>query len=178
MARARTLTLARGSRWRQLPRVLPFVLAGARAHAQLAIRQPVPPTTAALRPSVGLAGIVGAHPTALAQLGLETDAGLYARFGIVAGGGATSAHGGRAVGELAASARFLLDPLRQQARGLYATGGLALRAEQGTRPRVFVLAGLGLEGRPHGRVIPALEAGLGGGARLGIVLRPVRPGRR
>ena len=131
---------------------------------------------AALRPSVGATAVFATHTLGLVSAGLEGDAGLYARLGLAASAGAST--DGRAVGEVAGTGRFLLDPLRQSSRGLYATGGLALRVEHAVRPRLFVLAGLGLEGRPVGRVVPAVEAGVGGGARLGVVLRPVRPGRR
>lgn len=131
-----------------------------------------------LRPSVGVTAIVATHPIALASVGIERDAGLYARVGLVASGGASTADGGRAIGEVAAVGRFLLDPLRQSARGVYATGGLALRVEHTARPRLFVLAGVGVEGHPLGRLMPAIEAGLGGGARVGVVLRPLRANRR
>lgn len=154
------------------------MLAARPAAAQRLPAGAAPPADASARPAVGVTAVAAAHPLALATFGVEGDAGLYARFGLAAAAGATAAHGGRAVGEVAATGRFLLDPLRQAARGLYATGGLALRLEPGERPRPLVLAGLGLEGRPIGRVVPAVEAGLGGGARLGVVLRPVRPGRR
>ncbi|GJG85591.1 hypothetical protein tb265_07720 [Gemmatimonadetes bacterium T265] len=148
--------------------------------ARVAGAQPGTARTAGfgLRPSVGATAVVGPHTLGLLSAGLEGDAGLYARLGLVAGVGATTGSGGRAVGEVAGIGRFLLDPLRQAPRGIYATGGLAVRVERTARPRTFVLAGLGLEGRPLGRVVPAIEAGVGGGARLGVVLRPLRPGRR
>ena len=153
-----------------------LVLAGRSGGAQ-ALPYAVHPD-ASLRPNVGVTAVVATHPIGLASVGVERDAGLYARVGLVASGGASTADGGRAVGEVAAIGRFLLDPLRQQAHGIYATGGLALRVEHAARPRPFVLAGLGVEGRPLGHVMPALEAGLGGGARVGIVLRPLRANRR
>lgn len=131
-----------------------------------------------LRPSVAATAIIGTHTLGLVSAGLERDAGLYARLGLTAGVGASVTGNGRAVGEIAATGRFLLDPLRQSSRGVYATGGLALRVERAARPRALVLAGLGVEGRPLGRIVPAVEAGVGGGARVSVVLRPVRPGRR
>ena len=131
-----------------------------------------------LRPNVAATVVFDAHPIGLVSAGLETDAGLYARLGLSAGVGASTARGAHTVGELDATGRFLLDPLRQAAHGLYATGGLALRIATTDRPRLFVLAGLGVEGRAIGRVMPAVEAGLGGGARVAVVLRPVRAGRR
>lgn len=146
-----------------------------RAAAQQVFQAAAGPT---VRPSVAATVIVGRQTIWLADVGLERDAGLYTRFGLVAGIGGTGAGGGRAVGEIDAIGRFLLDPLRQSARGVYATGGLALRVEHAARPRTLILAGFGIEGRPLGRVMPAIEASVGGGARVSIVLRPVRPGRR
>ncbi len=133
---------------------------------------------ATLRPSVAATAIIAAHPLGLASVGLEGDAGLYARLGLAAGVGVSAGGGGRTVGEVAATGRFLLDPLRQSSRGVYATGGLALRLQHAARPRTFVLAGLGVEGRPLGRFMPAIEAGIGGGTRVSVVLRPLRSGRR
>lgn len=132
----------------------------------------------AQRPSAALTAVAASHPLALAGVGLEGDAGLSARLGLAAAAGVAAGGGGRAAGEFAATGRFLLDPLRQAPRGVYATGGLALRVVRAEQPRALVLAGVGVEGRPRGRVVPALEAGFGGGARVSFVLRPARPGRR
>ena len=131
-----------------------------------------------LRPSVAATAVVGTHALGVVSACLEGDAGLYTRLGLTAGVGASAGDNGRAVGEVTAIGRFLLDPLRQASRGVYATGGLALRVEHAVRPRALVLAGLGVEGRPLGRVVPALEAGVGGGVRISVVFRPLRPGRR
>lgn len=170
MARARALTVLRAAAALAIPLVTRH--AAAQGGGPRAAGDPL------LRPSVGATVVFDAHPLGLVNAGVEGDAGLYARLGLTAGIGASDASRAHAVGELDATGRFLLDPLRQSARGVYATGGLALRVERATRPRVLVLAGLGVEGRPVGRVMPAVEAGLGGGVRLGVVLRPVRAGRR
>ncbi len=174
MARARTLTRARTqSRTARvaLAALLALVVGARRGAAQ-------PAADAPLRPSLAATAVFDAHPLGLVSAGVEGDAGLYTRLGLSAAIGTSTASGAHTVGEVAATGRFLLDPLRQQAHGVYATGGLALRLQRATRPRPLVLAGLGVEGRPLGPVMPALEAGLGGGARLGVVLRPARPRRR
>ena len=114
--------------------------------------------------------------------GLLADAGSYVRVGALAGVGVTrSTSGGRAravpAAELAVVGRFLLDPFRQGARGVYAGGGVAVRAADGDG-RPFLLLMVGVEGRARGGTAPAVELGLGHGARLGVALRRVRPGRR
>ena len=68
--------------------------------------------------------------------------------------------------------RFLLDPFRQSAYGLSVGGGLSARAEPGDHVRPRLLVAADLEGRrsAHG-LVPALQMGLGGGVRVGVVLR-------
>ena len=68
--------------------------------------------------------------------------------------------------------RFLLDPFRQSAYGLSMGGGLSARAEPGDRVRPRLLLAVDLEGRRSSRgLVPALQVGLGGGVRVGVVLR-------
>ncbi|MDF1502457.1 hypothetical protein [Roseisolibacter sp. H3M3-2] len=125
-------------------------------------------------------GIVARDGGVLAGAGLFGDAGLYARLGVVALGGVVRAPGGGAVaaGRLEALARFHIDPLRQSRRGIYAGGGLAAAVRRGGAPAWQLVAQLGAEGRPRGGVAPAVEVGLGGGARVALVLRRARPQRR
>ncbi len=75
-------------------------------------------------------------------------------------------------------ARFHLDPYRQDRRGVYAGGGVGVRHVAGDALRPLLVALVGVELAPRGSVVPAIEAGVGGGARLGVVLRSLRPGRR
>ena len=68
--------------------------------------------------------------------------------------------------------RFLLDPYGQTAWGISAGGGLSLRAEPGDRVRPLLLVALDIEGRRSARgIAPAVQIGLGGGVRIGAVLR-------
>jgi hypothetical protein len=125
---------------------------------------------------------VDRHPAATVGGGLLVDAGSYVRVGVLAGVGATrSTAAGRSrvvpAAEAALVGRFLLDPVRDAARGVYAGGGLAVRAADGDG-RPFVLLVLGVEGRAQRGAAPAVELGVGRGARLSIVLRRARPGRR
>lgn len=70
-------------------------------------------------------------------------------------------------------ARVALDPFRQKRWGLSVGGGLAYR------PRVVRLAViLDLEGPAMGHVLPALQVGMSGGFRAGLVLRRAVQRRR
>jgi hypothetical protein len=73
-------------------------------------------------------------------------------------------------------ARFLFDPFRQSRWGFSAGGGISLRATQETGVRPYMLVALDLEGpRTKGGVAPAFQLGLGGGVRVGMVMRWTSP---
>ena len=109
-----------------------------------------------------------------AGFGLSVPAGIYVRTGVVAGIGA-SRHG--ADGRLDLLARFSLDPFRQSTWAPYAGAGVSgrFRPDKAGGTRGYLLVLLGLEGGlPAGAregIVPAFEVGLGGGARVGVVLR-------
>ena len=126
-------------------------------------------------------GIFARTPVVEAGLGLSVPAGLYVRTGLVGGIGAGS-HG--VEGRTDFIARFSLDPFRQSRWAPYAGGGISGRyrsAEDGGS-HAYLLIYLGLEGAlPVGRTsgwVPAFELGLGGGARVGVILRRGINGRR
>lgn len=106
-------------------------------------------------------------------------AGVYTRLGVNAAAGIARAD---ARSQLAARVdgigRFLLDPFRQSRTGLYGLAGVSAMylEDDGWTPRVVL--GLGLEGRARGRRITSIEVALGGGVRVAIVMRRVRPGGR
>lgn len=70
-------------------------------------------------------------------------------------------------------ARVTLDPFRQARFGLSIGGGVTVRGS-----RVHLAALLDVEGPALGRVVPAIQAGVSGGVRAGLVLRRAIPGRR
>jgi hypothetical protein len=116
-----------------------------------------------------------------AGLGLSMPVGLYVRTGLVGGIGA----GSRGVeGRTDLITRFSLDPFRQSRWAPYAGGGISgrYRSEEDGGSHAYLLIYLGLEGAlPTGRTsgwVPAFELGLGGGARVGIILRRGINGRR
>lgn len=68
--------------------------------------------------------------------------------------------------------RFVLDPFRQQRWGLAVGGGLSIRR------RTYIAALLELEGPEVAGWLPALQAGVSGGFRAGLVMRRAIKGRR
>jgi len=106
-------------------------------------------------------------------LGLTAGFGYYARVTALAGFATTSEptflHD-RWRGEVLA--RFLFDPFRQQRWGFSIGGGLSVRR------RIWLALVAELEGPAIRGVTPALQAGVAGGARAGLVLRRATSGRR
>ncbi|MEO7084636.1 MAG: hypothetical protein ABI442_17920 [Gemmatimonadaceae bacterium] len=144
------------------------------ARAASAQGPPQPPAYAEFRADL----IVGRGTTVQGGLGGVIPLGAYVRFSVDGAAGSTwrdgSAH---ASGRVDAIGRFLLDPYREMPFGVSLGGGLSLPATRGdTRVRPYLTAVLDVEGRMHGPATPALQIGLGGGARLGVVLR-MSPGR-
>ena len=125
------------------------------------------------------ADVVLARATALhGALGITLPLGNYVRLDGVAGAGVERTDGAsRASARGDIVGRFLLDPFRQSRWSGYAGGGLsALRS--GGDWRGYLLAVIGVEGPGAHNMLPALELGLGGGARVGLVLRSAAPERR
>ncbi len=63
-------------------------------------------------------------------------------------------------------AQYLLSPGRITGVGIYGFGGIA--GEAGPRDQGYLVAGLGLESRPGRSSGWAIEAGVGGGARISV----------
>jgi hypothetical protein len=107
-------------------------------------------------------------------LGITVPAGIYVRSGLVAGLGAAR-HG--VEGRTDFISRFSLDPFRQNHWAPYAGGGISgrYRSQLDGGSRAYLLIFLGVEGPlPLGRTsgwVPAVEAGLGGGARISVIFR-------
>jgi len=120
-----------------------------------------------------------AVPRLEASVGGAIPLGTYARLHVTAGGGAA-----RDAGEVEPSARgdlvarFLLDPFLQSKRGAYFGGGVSWLAHRGERGRAWLAVVAGLELAQRGPVVPALEVGVGGGARVGLVVRRAMPNWR
>ncbi|HYS69781.1 MAG TPA: hypothetical protein VEM14_06025 [Gemmatimonadaceae bacterium] len=121
-----------------------------------------------------LDGIFARTPGVEAGLGFTVPSGIYVRSGLVAGLGA-GRHG--VEGRTDFVARFSFDPFRQSRWAPYAGGGVSgrYRSSLDGGSRAYLLILLGVEGPlPRGRTegwAPAVEVGLGGGARIAIVIR-------
>jgi hypothetical protein len=116
-----------------------------------------------------------------AAYGVSVPAGIYLRMGLVGGAGA-GRHGMDSRADFIS--RFSLDPFRQSRWAPYAGAGLSGRFRPSTDggAKGFLLVFLGVEGplpdRALGGWVPAIELGLGGGARIGLILRRGIAGRR
>lgn len=66
--------------------------------------------------------------------------------------------------------RFQLDPFHERRWAPYAAAGVSVRGA-GSEAGEYLLLLLGLEGPLARGWVPAVEAGLGGGARVGLVMR-------
>jgi len=123
-------------------------------------------------------GIAAEAPGAVAGLGVNVRAGWYVRIGGAVVGGARWSDASAPIGQVRADAtvRFLLDPYAERRRGLY--GGVGLSTTQLGRgvgaqpPQLLLLAGV--ESQPRNGRAWALEVGLGGGLRVGVVRRSAR----
>ncbi|MFN2566075.1 MAG: hypothetical protein ABR499_13850 [Gemmatimonadaceae bacterium] len=174
MARARGSGLTRA---RAAIIALAALIAATPARAQRQTRRAPP------RPEVRV-DYLGPNPHVHAGAGVNVPVGTYLRVGLLGAGGA-GWHDGRAFGSARADVigRFTLDPFREQRWGLSAGGGLSARYDRDAsrvrhRWRALVAVVVDLEGPRVGSLASALQAGFGGGARVGLVLRRSDAGRR
>lgn len=132
-----------------------------------------PTASRRLQPEVRGDVIIGDHPALQVGGGVHVPLGYYVRVGAIAAGGVGLGDaGGRGSARADLLVRFLLDPFRQARYGLSAGGGLSTRFEAGGRVTPLLLLALDLEGRRRrSGWSPAVQVGLGGGARLGVALR-------
>jgi hypothetical protein len=128
----------------------------------------------AFQPEVRLDGF-GSRPYSLEPgIGIGIPLGNYVRASV--GGGyalplESSLDGERWRAE--ALGRFTFDPFRQRRWGLSIGGGVTYR-----RSRTYLAAIADLEGPAIRGFLPAIQGGVSGGARVGLVLRKAVAGRR
>ncbi|MGK2962466.1 MAG: hypothetical protein ACSLFK_10020 [Gemmatimonadaceae bacterium] len=136
----------------------------------------VPAAAARAQTAEGRVDAIFAEPNAVhAGAGVTWRLGTYLRSGVVAGIGATEAG---VSARLDFVNRFHLDPFRESRYGPYAGGGVSTRFDDGRTGRVFLLLIVGVDGPVARGVTTSFEAGLGGGARIGLVIRRATPERR
>jgi hypothetical protein len=120
--------------------------------------------------------VIFGSPSALQlALGANVPIDPYVRFGAIVGGG-TSWQDGRSGASARAdvTVRYLLDPYAETRWGVYGGGGISARWDRDPHWRTFLLLVGGVEAPAHGGWRTSLELGIGGGARVGIVLRRAR----
>jgi hypothetical protein len=137
--------------------------------------------TQAIQSEVRVDGIFARSSGVEAGYGISIPAGIYVRTGLAGGVGA-GRHGVESRADFIS--RFSLDPFRQSRWAPYAGAGLSgrFRASADGGARAYLLVLLGVEGplpdRQLAGWVPAVELGLGGGARVGLILRRGIAGRR
>ena len=137
--------------------------------------------TQSFQSEVRVDGIFARSSGVEAGYGVSIPAGIYVRTGLVGGVGA-GRHGVESRADFVS--RFSLDPFRQSRWAPYAGAGLSgrFRSTADGGAKAYLLIFLGLEGPlPDGQVsgwVPAVELGLGGGTRVGLILRRGINGRR
>lgn len=149
--------------------ILVVVAAGATFVPAVVRAQRTPPPYPELRADA----IVARAASVQAGAGLEIPAGIYVRIGLDGAAGATWRDGRAATsGRADAIARFLLDPFREVPIGVSLGGGVSvpIGAPAGARSPYLTLV-VDVEGPSRHGVSPALQVGLGGGARIGLLLR-------
>jgi len=105
-------------------------------------------------------------------IGLGLRTGYNIRLHLAAAGGAAFNDGEQEASVRGdATLRLLLDPFAETRAGLSVGGGISVLYDGFEKTRPVGLLVLGLEGPPRTPVVWALELGLGGGARLGLILR-------
>ena len=126
------------------------------------------------------ADLLGGPPAGVqAGVGANVPAGYYLRLGVDAAAGASVRDGDAFTsGRVDVVARYLLDPFRQFRWGPYFGGGFTAQWDRHAMRRGDLLLLAGIEGPAHAGWRTAVELGLGGGARLGVVLRRARSNGR
>ncbi len=147
------------------------IVCAARASAQ--VRGPTASDNSAktVDAEMRLDGIISRVSAVQLGVGLMTTAGYYVRLG--ADGALGFSRNGLS-GRIDGLARFHFDPFRQSRWAPYGGGGISGRFDKGEKARAYLLVFWGMDGPVSGGVAPSVELGLGGGGRIGIILRQAR----
>ena len=123
--------------------------------------------------------LAGPPPGAQVGLGANVAAGYYLRIEVDAAAGASLRDGSAfASGRVDVVTRYLLDPFREIKWAPYVGGGFTAQWDRRAPRRGDLLLLACVEGPVHGGWLTSVELGLGGGARLGVVLRRARSNGR
>ena len=112
-------------------------------------------------------------------VGVSIPANTYVRVSVVGAVGQAWRNGvSSGAGRIDGLVRFVVDPLREFRWAPYAAGGLSAVYDRADEWRAVLVGVLGVEGPAGGGVVPAIEAGFGGGVRVGVALRRAMRNRR
>jgi hypothetical protein len=153
-------------------RALLFACVALAATGNAQVQAPAAPKVDA---EVRLDGIIARVDAIHLGVGATTVVGTYVRMGI---DGAVGFNRHGLSGRLDGLARFHFDPFRQSRWAPYGGGGVSGRFDKGEKARAYLLVFLGIDGPVSGSVTPSFEVGLGGGGRVGVILRQARKERR
>ena len=132
-------------------------------------RGQAPPMSTELR----IDGLMARHAALEGGLSLVVPSGIYMRTSISGASGVTWRDGTIAsASRVEVASRFLLDPFRESPYGLSVGGGVGVTNQASDirwRPYLALIVDLELE--RIGGWTPAVQAGIGSGARLGILMR-------
>ena len=142
------------------------VLACAALLAPRALRAQQQPVTV---PELRLDATSSHIPRLDLSAGAVIPVGIYVRLALTGGAGIARENGQSHIAARGdAIARFELDPLKQHTRGAYVGGGLSLLGRDGPHVRAYLALVAAVELKQRFGWVPSIEAGLGGGARVGL----------
>lgn len=151
--------------------VVNVLLLPATAAAQRPAKDPVPKIAIEGRVDALVSKVSAVH----AGAGFTVKTGTYLRSGLDAGLGASR---DGISGRIDFVNRFHLDPFRQFKWAPYAGGGIGVRFDDNRREQVYLLVFLGVDGPVRNGLGTSFEAGLGGGGRIGMIIRRAAAERR
>jgi hypothetical protein len=143
-----------------------FVVTAAVAHAQAQRAEPEARIDGIVARRGALQGALGADIAISSEMHLELAAGIGPSFGSGASLG-VSARGDAIV-------HFLIDPSHAMRWSPYAGGGIGARYDRGPEWRAVAIVVAGVNAPRWKHAIPFIEAGFGGGVRIGAGLRRAR----
>lgn len=118
------------------------------------------------------------YGTLQAGVGANVPLGYYARLEIDGAFGPTKRDSiDYSSGRADVVGRFLLDPFAEAPFGFSIGGGVSTLIER-SRAHAYLVVVMDLEIPRVGPVVPAVQLGLGGGVRVGIIARAYQHGRR
>jgi hypothetical protein len=134
-------------------------------------------TTASLAPEIRADALVARSPAYQLAAGAALPTGDYLWLGADLGAGIVAGPRLEPSARVDVTGRLWFDPNSETHWAPYLVGGMSYRADGGARGALYLLIAVGVHAPPSHGLVPALEVGLGGGVRVGIVIRRARPGR-